>query len=391
MQDRGARGARRGVRPAGARADRPRRDERRGRALQGVPQARHQADRRLRGLLRRRPHGRRPEPRRAQPPDAAGRRSTTGYRNLVKLSSAGFLEGLQRGKPTVDMALSSPRRGRHRADGLPGVALLPAAGRGPGPGGAGSPRRPAARVRAGARLLRGPEERHRRAGACNEGIVRIAREVGRPLVGTGDVHYLRREDYDHHTALLCVQTKSTLAAPKMTFETNEFFLRDSEEMAEAFARMARGDREHARDRRALRRRDRARQAADPELPDARRRDERATTCARWSSRACALRYGDPAPAAARERAEMELGVIEQDGLQRLLPDRLGLRSTTPRTTASPSARAAARPPARSSPTAWRSPTSTRCATTCSSSASSTPSACRCRTSTSTSRSAAASA
>ena len=28
----------------------------------------------------------------------------TGYRNLVKLSSAGFLEGLQRGKPTVDMA-----------------------------------------------------------------------------------------------------------------------------------------------------------------------------------------------------------------------------------------------------------------------------------------------
>src|ERR1700758_2640216 len=28
----------------------------------------------------------------------------TGYRNLVKLSSAGFLEGLQRGKPTVDLA-----------------------------------------------------------------------------------------------------------------------------------------------------------------------------------------------------------------------------------------------------------------------------------------------
>ena len=27
-----------------------------------------------------------------------------GYRNLVKLSSAGFLEGLQRGKPTLDMA-----------------------------------------------------------------------------------------------------------------------------------------------------------------------------------------------------------------------------------------------------------------------------------------------
>src|SRR4029453_10560641 len=70
---------------------------------------------------------------------------------------------------------------------------------------------------------------------ANEGIVRIAREVGRPLVATGDVHYLRREDYSHHAALLCVQTKSTLAAPKMSFETNEFYLRSSEEMASAFA------------------------------------------------------------------------------------------------------------------------------------------------------------
>ena len=70
---------------------------------------------------------------------------------------------------------------------------------------------------------------------ANEGIVRIARELGRPLVGTGDVHYLRREDYHHHAALLCVQTKSTLSQPKIRFETNEFYLRSSEEMAQAFA------------------------------------------------------------------------------------------------------------------------------------------------------------
>ena len=74
---------------------------------------------------------------------------------------------------------------------------------------------------------------------ANEGIVRIAREVGRPLVGTGDVHYLRREDFDNHAALLCVQTKSTLAAPKMTFDTNEFFLRSSDEMASGRSRSGR--------------------------------------------------------------------------------------------------------------------------------------------------------
>ena len=65
--------------------------------------------------------------------------------------------------------------------------------------------------------------------------MRLAREMGGSLVGTGDVHYLRREDYDHHAALLCVQTKSTLAEPKIRFETNEFYLKDSAEMAAAFA------------------------------------------------------------------------------------------------------------------------------------------------------------
>ena len=40
----------------------------------------------------------------------------TGYRNLVKLSSAGFLEGYQRGKPSVDMAqMAAACRGRDRA------------------------------------------------------------------------------------------------------------------------------------------------------------------------------------------------------------------------------------------------------------------------------------
>ena len=65
--------------------------------------------------------------------------------------------------------------------------------------------------------------------------MRFAREMGRPLVATGDVHYLRREDYDNHKALLCVQTKSTLSAPKLSFDTNEFYLKDSSEMAADFA------------------------------------------------------------------------------------------------------------------------------------------------------------
>ena len=69
--------------------------------------------------------------------------------------------------------------------------------------------------------------------------------MGRPLVATADVHYLRKEDYHHHAALLCVQTKSTLAQPKMSFDTNEFYLKSSEEMAESFADMPEALASHA--------------------------------------------------------------------------------------------------------------------------------------------------
>ncbi len=71
---------------------------------------------------------------------------------------------------------------------------------------------------------------------ANEQIVRFARELGRPLVGTADVHYLKREDYDHHAALLCVQTKSRLDDPRrMRFETNDFVKARQEMAADVFS------------------------------------------------------------------------------------------------------------------------------------------------------------
>ena len=103
------------------------------------------------------------------------------------------------------------------------------------------------------------------------------------------------------------------------------------------------------------------------------------------------RYGDPAPAEAVERVEMELAVIDRMGFNayflivwdfvKWAKDN-GIAVGPGRGTAAGSIVAYC---------AARSPTSTRCATTCSSSASSTPSACRCRISTSTSPCAGASA
>ena len=104
--------------------------------------------------------------------------------------------------------------------------------------------------------------------------------MGRPLVGTADVHYLRREDFSHHAALLCVQTKSTLAAPKMSFDTNEFYLKIHGGDGGGVRRLARGPGVDRRDRRALRRQLALGGQLIPrfDCPDG--EDEQAT-CARW--------------------------------------------------------------------------------------------------------------
>jgi DNA polymerase III subunit alpha len=237
----------------------------------------------------------------------------TGYRNLVKLSSAGFLEGYQRGKPSVDMAQIA-------AHGEGVIALTGCLqsrfcqflldGR-------------AKDARAHADELIGAfgadnvyfEVQKNGLSAqeqANEGIVRIARQLGRPLVGTGDVHYLRREDYHHHAALLCVQTKSTLSQPKISFETNEFYLRSGDEMAAAFAEWPE----------ALATTLEIADRCDVELelgrqlipryptPDGVSEEEYLRTQVHEGLRE---RYGNPTPAAAIERAEYELGVIARMG------------------------------------------------------------------------------
>ncbi len=237
----------------------------------------------------------------------------TGYRNLVKLSSAGYLEGFQRGKPSVDMAQIAAH-----AEGVIALTgclqsrfcqlLL-------------NDRMPEARAHADEMLQAfGPENVYfevQKNGLAaqdkvNEGIVSIARELGRPLVGTGDVHYLRREDYHHHAALLCVQTKSTLSQPKISFETNEFYLRSTEEMVEKFAEWPeaiattleiaeRCDVEIELDRQLI-----PRYPTPPGEAEADYLRDLVMAGLRY-------RYGDPPPAEAVQRAEYELGVIERMG------------------------------------------------------------------------------
>ena len=69
----------------------------------------------------------------------------------------------------------------------------------------------------------------------NQGLQRLAREEGLPLVITNDAHYLRKEDADMQDVLLCIQTGKTVDdLNRMRFETQEFYLKSEQELRELF-------------------------------------------------------------------------------------------------------------------------------------------------------------
>lgn len=75
-----------------------------------------------------------------------------------------------------------------------------------------------------------PEQR-----AVNQGIHRIARETGLPLVVTNDAHYLRREDAKMQDVLLCIQTGKTVDDEnRMKFPSDDFYLKSEEELRALF-------------------------------------------------------------------------------------------------------------------------------------------------------------
>ncbi|MFA5725279.1 MAG: DNA polymerase III subunit alpha [Candidatus Omnitrophota bacterium] len=69
----------------------------------------------------------------------------------------------------------------------------------------------------------------------NAGLIKIGKELGIPLAATNDVHYLTRGMASAHEALLCIQTQTTLDDPnRMRFQTDEFYFKSPEEMKSLF-------------------------------------------------------------------------------------------------------------------------------------------------------------
>jgi DNA polymerase-3 subunit alpha len=239
--------------------------------------------------------------------------SDAGFRNLVELSSAGFLEGFGRGKPSVDLELLD----RHST----GVIALSGCLQSRFCQRLVEGRAADARTHADDLLQAfGADNVYFEIQAngiaaqdrANDGIVRTARELGRPLVATGDVHYLRREDYSNHAALLCVQTKSTIEQPKLRFETNEFFLKSPAEMAESFAAWPEAVPATLEVAERCEVEIELGKLLLPRFPTPDDEEPR-EMLRRLAADGLRRRHGDPPPAAAAERLGYELGVIADMG------------------------------------------------------------------------------
>ncbi len=70
----------------------------------------------------------------------------------------------------------------------------------------------------------------------NEDLIRIAKELNLPLVATCDAHYLNKEDAEIQEVLWCISDGLTMDDPKRRrMPTNEFYVKTPEEMKELFS------------------------------------------------------------------------------------------------------------------------------------------------------------
>ncbi|HEX4175477.1 MAG TPA: DNA polymerase III subunit alpha, partial [Acidimicrobiales bacterium] len=243
-----------------------------------------------------------------------------GYRNLMKLSSAAYLEGYYY-KPRLDWELLERHHdGLIATTGCLGGVVLQALLSGD----------PAEAERRAARLQdifgrdnlfvelqdHGLPDQHR----TNPQLMEIARRLNAPLLATNDSHYTHREDAVAHDALLCVQTGALLAdTNRFKFDGTEHYLKTANEMRHLFREVP-----DACENTLLiaERADVQIELGKPSLPEFPVPDR--FTGATYEDRALAYlrdltmegarqRYGDTVPAEVMERLAFELSVIGDMG------------------------------------------------------------------------------
>ena len=147
--------------------------------------------------------------------------NNTGYSNLMKIVSKGFVEGYYY-KPRVDMEVLEKYH--------EGIIALSACL-------AGEVQRYLARgmYEEGNFFLELQDHGIPEQKLVNQQLLRMSQETGIELVATNDVHYTNAEDAEPHDILLCLQTGKKLAdEDRMRYEGGQYYVKSEEEMKSLF-------------------------------------------------------------------------------------------------------------------------------------------------------------
>ncbi len=240
--------------------------------------------------------------------------TNAGYKNLMKLSSAAYLEGYYY-KPRTDWELlERHHEGVIATTGCLGGVVLQALLR-DDPEGATAR---AARLQDifGRDNLFVELQDHGLAAQrrTNPQLIELAKRIKAPLLATNDSHYTAREDAVAHDALLCVQTGSAMDDPKrFKLEGDEHYLKSAAEMRHLF-----GDYPEACDNTlwVAERADVTIDFGKPKLPSFPRPPGFADADAylrHLTYEGAEGRYGSPLPKAVTDRVDYELDVIGNMG------------------------------------------------------------------------------
>ena len=157
--------------------------------------------------------------------------NNTGYANLIKLSSLGYLEGYYY-KPRVDWELLD-----QHSDGLIALSgclsgrVCKALEEGRADDADGELDRLTSIFSKDNVYVEMQNAHLDVQQRINPLLAQLAERRNLPLVATGDVHYLRHEDARAHEALLCIQSGDSLKNPNhWRFETDHFYFKTASEM-----------------------------------------------------------------------------------------------------------------------------------------------------------------
>ncbi len=162
-------------------------------------------------------------------------RNNEGYKNLMKIVSAGFTEGFYY-KPRIDLEVL-----RNHSKGITALSACLSGD-------------------VAKAILEGNYEKAKQTAftfnkifgqgyfylelqnngieeqnLVNQSLIKLSKETGIPLVATNDAHYLRREDARAHEVLLCIQTGRKITdEDRMKFSSDDFYIKSPDEMKAAF-------------------------------------------------------------------------------------------------------------------------------------------------------------